>query len=81
MDKARLPEQQFVPEQVGKAGIASLGSKLSLREHLLAQTSLFLSGPHLLGCLPDCALYILCKKSYNSLQYVSTLIKAIRKKL
>lgn len=58
-DKARLPEQQFVPEQVGKAGIAALGSRLSSREHLLAQTSLFPSGPHLLGCPLDCVLYIL----------------------
>lgn len=58
-DEARLPEQQFVPEQVGKAGVGSLGSRLSLREHLLAQTSLFPSGPHLLGCLLDCVLYIL----------------------
>lgn len=71
----------FAPELAGRAGISFLGSGLSSRKPLLAQISLFMSGPHLPYCLPDCASNMLREKSHECLIFRLLLKQVVGKKL
>ena len=73
--------QASAPELAGRAGISFLGSGLSSRKPLLAQISLFLSGPHLLRCPLDCTSNILGEKSHEAYFLDPLLKKLVGKKL
>lgn len=58
-----LMGRDVCPRAGGRAGMSLLVSGRSSRKPLMVQTSLLLTGPHLLGCHLDCAPGVLNKKA------------------